>query len=131
MNRVVHFEIGAEDPDRASDFYKKTFGWEIKKIEEPYPYWLVMTGNEKERGIDGGIYKRETKPAESTDSNNAINFVCTIDTQDIDQTIDHIIENGGRIINEKMELEGVGLLAYAKDTEGNLFGVMQSFPMQK
>ena len=30
MNRVMHFEIGADDPTRAADFYTNVFGWEIK-----------------------------------------------------------------------------------------------------
>lgn len=33
MNRVVHFEISADDPTRAVNFYTNAFGWEIKKWE--------------------------------------------------------------------------------------------------
>jgi hypothetical protein len=31
MSKVVHFEIPAEDMERASKFYENVFGWEITK----------------------------------------------------------------------------------------------------
>ncbi len=41
-NKVVHFEIVAVDPLRATDFYTKVFGWEIKKWEEgEMDYWMI------------------------------------------------------------------------------------------
>lgn len=33
MNRVVHFEIQADNPQRAIKFYKDVFGWE-------FPVWM-------------------------------------------------------------------------------------------
>ena len=54
MNRPVHFEIPADDVERAVAFYQKTFGWTIKKWDGPIPYWMVTTGPEDEGGINGG-----------------------------------------------------------------------------
>ena len=54
MDRVVHFELAAEDPERAAEFYRQAFGWVIKKWEGPTEYWLVTTGAEGEAGINGG-----------------------------------------------------------------------------
>jgi len=31
MNRVNHFEIPADNPDKVGDFYKEVFGWTIEK----------------------------------------------------------------------------------------------------
>ena len=58
MPRVVHFEISADKPERATEFYKKVFGWNIQKWDGPQPYWLVATGSKSEPGIDGGIMNR-------------------------------------------------------------------------
>jgi predicted enzyme related to lactoylglutathione lyase len=58
MSRVIHFEISADNPDRAVDFYSEAFGWEIQKWAGPMDYWLVMTGKNPEPGIDGAIMKR-------------------------------------------------------------------------
>src|SRR5689334_19629414 len=35
MPRVVHFEIHAEDPERAARFYGGVFGWQINKWAGP------------------------------------------------------------------------------------------------
>ena len=55
MPRVVHFELPVDDPDRAVKFYETVFGWKISKWEGPMDYWLVMTGEKGEPGIDGGL----------------------------------------------------------------------------
>jgi len=31
-NRIAHFEIHADDPERAAKFYSEVFGWEVKKM---------------------------------------------------------------------------------------------------
>ncbi len=55
MPRVVFFELNADDPKRAIDFYEKVFGWLIKPMVGPKEYWLVTTGGAREPGIDGGL----------------------------------------------------------------------------
>ncbi|MGZ7109599.1 MAG: VOC family protein, partial [Methanobacterium sp.] len=30
MSKVIHFEIPAEDPERAIKFYEDVFGWKIE-----------------------------------------------------------------------------------------------------
>ncbi|UCC76738.1 MAG: VOC family protein, partial [Anaerolineales bacterium] len=55
MGRVVHFEFNVPNPQRAAEFYQRVFGWKIEKWQGPLDYWLVMTGDEAEPGIDGGI----------------------------------------------------------------------------
>ena len=36
MPRVVHFEIPAENPERAAKFYKEVFDWKIEKWQGPF-----------------------------------------------------------------------------------------------
>src|SRR5260370_32596590 len=57
MSRVIHFESPASDPERASAFYKKVFGWKIEKWPGPMEYWMVTTGAEGAPGINGGLMK--------------------------------------------------------------------------
>ena len=58
MNRVVHFEIHADNTARAVEFYRNLFGWEISKWDGPVEYWLIKTGPDGQRGINGGMVKR-------------------------------------------------------------------------
>lgn len=119
MPRVVHFELPADDPQRAIDFYSKVFGWKIEKWEGPTDYWLITTGPEGEPGIDGGLAKR---------SDPSIGVENTVDVESVDEAIELIEANGGKVIRPKGAVPGVGWLAYCEDTEGNLFGLMQNDP---
>jgi predicted enzyme related to lactoylglutathione lyase len=122
MSRVVHFEIHADDPRRAANFYQEVFGWQIQKWDGPAEYWLVTTGKPPEPGIDGAILQRRGP----INGDAVIAYVCTIDVASVDDTIAKITSLGGTIALPKDPVPGVGWLAYAKDTEGNIFGVMQS-----
>jgi len=116
MPRVVHFEIPADQPERAVAFYQKVFGWQCTRWEGPMPYWLVVTGTEGP-GIDGGLMPRQT-PGQGTTN--------VVDVADIDQAVAAIVREGGTITAPKMAIPGVGQVAYAVDTEGNAFGVIQA-----
>ena len=129
MPRIVHFEIHAEDPDRAIRFYSSLFGWEFKKWEGPMPYWLITTGPDAEPGINGGLMRRMGGGPLDGAAVNA--YVCTAAVTDLDASLKRVAELGGPVVVPKMPIPGVGWLAYAKDTEGNIFGVMQSDPAAK
>jgi predicted enzyme related to lactoylglutathione lyase len=122
MSRVVHFEIHADDPQRAANFYQEVFGWQIQKWDGPVEYWLITTGKPPEPGIDGAILQRQGP----INGDAVIAYVCTVDVASVDDTIAKITSLGCTIALPKNPVPGVGWLAYAKDTEGNIFGVMQS-----
>lgn len=122
MPRVVHFEIHADDPKRAVAFYEDVFGWESQAWGEDQSYWLVMTGPDDEPGINGGILQREA----GTQGDAVTGFVCTVDVPSLDEYVARVTENGGSIAMPKMPVSDVGWLAYCKDTEGNLFGLMEA-----
>lgn len=124
MPRVVHFEIHADDPQRAVNFYQDIFGWQINKWDGPEDYWLVITGPDSEPGINGALLRRP----QLVNGDGVIAYVCTIDVPSLDDTIAKITARGGTLALPKMAVPGVGWLAYYKDTEGNVFGVMQSDP---
>jgi uncharacterized protein len=127
MPRVVHFEIHAGDPERAIIFYEKVFGWTFQKWEGPMPYWLVTTGPDEQRGINGGMVPRRGE----IDGQAVIAYVCTVDVESIDTSIATVEKSGGTVVLPKMPVPGVGWLVYCKDTEGNIFGMMQADPNAK
>ena len=124
MNRVVHFESHAENPERAIAFYTKCFEWKFTKWEGPMEYWIISTGDPKEPGIDGGLLRRHGV----IDGQAVIAYPCTIQVANIDEMLKKVESAGGQIVLPKMPIPGVGWLFYAKDTEGNIFGVMQPDP---
>ena len=124
MPRVVHFEIHAAEPERAVKFYEKVFGWTFQKWEGPMEYWLVTTGPDDQPGINGGLMKRRGE----IDGQAVIAYVCTVDVPDLDASIATVEANSGTVAVPKMPIPGMGWLAYYKDTEGNIFGMMQNDP---
>ena len=121
MPRVVHFEIHAGDAARAINFYEKIFGWTFSKWDGPMPYWLVTTGPDSEPGINGGLHERRGE----IDGQAVIAYVCTVGVESVDASIATVAANGGTIAVPKMPIPGMGWLVYCKDTEGNIFGMMQ------
>jgi predicted enzyme related to lactoylglutathione lyase len=126
MSRVVHFEVHAEQPERAIRFYQELLGWEFSKWAGPTEYWLIKTGPDDKPGINGGLIKR--KGPGPTGHEPVIGFVCTVGVTSVDETLASAVKLGGTVALPKMAIPGVGWLAYAKDTEGNVFGMMQNDP---
>lgn len=124
MPRVVHFEIHAGDPERAVKFYQTLFGWNFQKWEGPMEYWMVITGPDDQPGINGGLMRRQGE----IDGQAVIAYVCTVDVADVDASLQTALDNGAQVALPKMAIPGVGWLVYCKDTEGNIFGMMQNDP---
>lgn len=121
MGRIVHFEIMADDPERAVRFYEEVFGWESSTWEGPFEYWLLTTGPAEEPGIDGAIMRRR-----DDDHPGAGAYVCTADVDSVEDTVKAVEAAGGEVISETETVPGVGYHVYFRDTEGNVFGAMQS-----
>jgi uncharacterized protein len=123
MSRVVHFEIHAADPERAIKFYTALFGWTFNQWAGQ-KYWLIKTGEQGTPGIDGGLLPRPV--AGDPLAMAAMNaFVCTVDVDNLDAAVERGMKAGATIALPKMPIPTVGWLAYLKDTEGNIFGMMQ------
>ncbi len=126
-NRIVHFEIYAQDIERAKKFYMDVFGWTYQKWEfGGEPYWGVLTApqDSKEPGINGGLLKRIGP--DPVDGQAVTGFACTVQVDNIDETIKKIEAAGGKMALAKQAIPGMAWQAYYKDTEGNIFGIHQA-----
>ncbi len=133
MNPIVHFEIHAADADKIQKFYQDVFGWRITTTGPEFGgYRMIATGGNEllkqaTKGINGGIAPRKGPLPAGGDPVNA--FVCIVGVDDIDASIEKARAAGGTEALAKMDVPNVGLLAYYKDPEGNLFGMVQPAPM--
>ncbi|HLC96853.1 MAG TPA: VOC family protein [Candidatus Nanoarchaeia archaeon] len=124
MNPIVHFEIPAENVERAKKFYEKVFGWEIQKYQLPEGEYFIVRTTEVDKnmkptspGINGGLMQRK---------NPGQPFMNYISVDSIDAMCKKIKADGGTIILPKLEIgKGMGWLAAFKDTEGNIMGLHQ------
>jgi predicted enzyme related to lactoylglutathione lyase len=117
-NRVVHFEIPCDHPEKTMDFFKEVFGWSFQQFGTE-PYWVVTTGDEKSPGINGGIMKKKDPRQPIANS---------IDVADINKAVTHVEKAGGKIVVPKMPIPTVGWLAYFTDPDGNIHGLYQNDP---
>jgi len=126
MNPVVHFEMQAEDRTRMADFYTKVFGWKAQMLgPEMGDYVLVTTSDVDENGrpkdagmINGGFYpKRE---------GSATHPSVVIAVGDIKESMKDVVNAGGKVLGEPVEIPGVGLFVSFTDTEGNRVSMIQS-----
>jgi hypothetical protein len=124
-NRVVHFEIEAADRERAKRFYTQAFGWQLEQMgQEMGEYVVVTTGDPQEPGgINGGIYASAPGAAKEINA-----FSCVIGVDNIDLSIAGVKSAGGQVLGDKMDIPSIGTFVRCKDTEGNLFTMMQPLP---
>jgi len=127
MDSIVHFEIFAKDPKRASAFYQKAFGWQISQFPN-FEYWNLGTTMSDKDGrptspgsINGGMGKKGQMPANDV--------TVTIGVADIDASMANIKKLGGKPLGKKMPVGDMGFSAYFQDTEGNVVGLWQSARM--
>ena len=120
---VIHFEIPADDENRAREFYSSAFGWKIDAMPE-LSYAMLRTTPTDETGmpsvpgsINGGMFRREgelTSP------------VVTVAVEDIDAVLEKISALGGSTVTPRQEVGTMGWAAYFRDTEGNILGLWQN-----
>jgi predicted enzyme related to lactoylglutathione lyase len=121
MPRPIHFEIHAAEPERAITFYQKLFDWKFTPWEGPMPYWTIKTGDGP--GIDGGLLPRQGSLIPEAP---VIAYVCTIGVTSLDDSLAKALGMGAEVALPKQAIPGIGWLAYAKDPEGNIFGLMEA-----
>ena len=122
--RVVHFELPADNVERAKNFYKQAFQWDISQYPGMEYHAIVTTETDQKTqqpknvgAINGGMTKR---------NNEVKSPVITIDTADIDAALKSIEKLGGKTVQKKQPVADMGFTAYFKDTEGNIVGLWQS-----
>ena len=124
--KVVHFEIPADDTERARTFYSEAFGWNLMPVPD-LDYTMVGTTPSDETGaptepgaINGGMFKRSSDFPQTP--------VITVDVEDIDAALSRVEELGGSTVSPKIPVADMGFAAYFKDTEGNVMGLWQNAP---
>jgi uncharacterized protein len=122
MYSVCHFEIPADDVERAQKFYGELFGWKIEKFTSPMPmeYWMITTGAKTgEMALGGGMMKRQAPQQQIT---------IYIDVPSVDEYVDKVVKLGGKVSFPKMAVPGMGYFAVCLDPENNGFGIWEDNP---
>ena len=116
---LMHAIHSTNDAEKTLAFYQAVFGWTFHKWAGPMDYWLINTGPPDQPGINGGLMPRRD-PAQPC--------VNTVGVENLDASMAAVTSAGGTIVLPKMPVPTVGWLAYAKDLDGHIFGMMQNDP---
>ncbi|MHA1907363.1 MAG: VOC family protein [Candidatus Thorarchaeota archaeon] len=115
--RVIHFEIPVEDSEMTVEFFHQVFGWESKPLNESAG--TLVTGLDTEPGVDGYFFKKSTVPADYA------RIIIAVEVDDLEAHIEKVKANDGEILFGPIDYAGRGRMAYFKDTEGNIVGMLE------
>ncbi len=116
MATIVHFDLPADEPERAKKFYQALFDWKFISVPGMDYQFIETKSQDGKEGIKGGMGKRNSPDERMT------NFM---GVDSIDDSMKKVQELGGKVIRPKMPVPGWGYMAVCVDTEGNLFGLWQ------
>lgn len=113
---IVHFEIPADDMERARQFYAGLFGWQFSTPPGFDDYWVFDTGD-PDQDAGGGLMPRQA---------TGQGIVHYIQVESVADYVTKAQSLGGQVIIPKSPVPGMGWYAHLMDTEGNLFALWES-----
>src|SRR5947209_741672 len=117
---IVHFEIPADDPQRAIGFYSSLFGWDIQESGMPGVEYWMFAASKNEQGqptLGGGVMRRQA-PGQQIGN--------YISVESVDDYTAKAQSLGAEVLVPKMEVGGHGWFAQLKDPEGNVFALWEA-----
>ena len=110
--KICYIEMPATDAARSSDFYKRVFGWNIRKRGDGALAFDDTTGEVS------GSWVRGRPPATSP----GLLFYIMVDS--VAATLDAIVANGGEIV-QPIGADAPEITARFRDPGGNVIGLYQ------
>ncbi len=129
MNPVVHFEMPYEDPQRLVKFYTQAFGWQMQKLGRSMGDYITAATTETDENrmvkrpgaINGGFFpKKPDWPAQYP--------AVVIAVDDMKEAMKKVAHAGGKVLDEPMEIPGIGQYVSFTDTEGNRVSMLEPSP---
>jgi predicted enzyme related to lactoylglutathione lyase len=125
MNRVVHFEMPYDDPERMAKFYQSAFGWETRHLGESMGDYVLATTTESDQdgprepgAINGGFFPKQPDRPMQVPS-------IVIAVERITEAVDRVTRAGGKVLGEPMDIPGVGKYVSFVDPEGNRVSMLE------
>jgi predicted enzyme related to lactoylglutathione lyase len=113
QHQIVHFEIPADDAERARSFYAQLFGWKFSNPPGYSDYWMV-DGEGMNHGI--GLMARQNPGHVPT------HFIGVESVADYLAKAERL---GAKVLMPRSPVPGMGWFAICQDTEGNVLGLWQ------
>lgn len=122
---VIHFEMPFSDKERMTSFYERAFAWQMQSLGEDMGNYVLAATSETENGvpetpgtINGGFYPN--KPDGPAQHPSVV-----IAVENIENAMRSVIDAGGKVISEPMDIPNIGRYVGFVDTEGNRLSMLQ------
>lgn len=114
-------EMGAENLNKAKQFYETIFGWtgEIANINSPMPYAVMKTQGK----VTAGIYQLTE---EMKMKNIPPHWLTYIYVNNVNNTLELAVKSGGKIMQPAFDVERVGRIAVVSDPSGAVFAIWEA-----
>jgi len=119
--KPTYFDLTVTDLDAARHFFGSVLGWKFERFPMPYEYYRIQAGPPGEPGIDGGIGATKDAPLAVGRPLTQV----TIPVTDLDEILRRVSASGGRIVEPKMPIPGIGWYATCAEPGGLMFGLIQ------
>lgn len=108
---VVHWEIGAADPERLREFYAQLFNWAI--------------GDGPVMNIPPGVGGPEPGPGGHIRASDRNGVTLYVQVRDLAASVARTAELGGTVLVERYQIPDGATLAFIDDPEGNRVVLVQ------
>jgi predicted enzyme related to lactoylglutathione lyase len=112
---IVHIELFSEDVNASEAFYTTLFGWTTKRWGDTSNYLLFMDSSGK---LGGGFAPMKNQGAGGT--------IVYLYVGDIEAKLSQVETHGGRTLEGKTPIPGVGFYATFADPFGNHIGLFSN-----
>lgn len=115
--KLVYFEIPGQDLDRLTEFYTKVMDWTVgPKVEQLEDYRTIDTWEDDPKAVGGSLFQS------GQPGRDVVNYFLV---DDVEKTCAAAEEAGGKALECKAAVAGVGWFGLCEDPEGNVFGIFQ------
>lgn len=125
--KPTYFDLTVRDIGQAKAFFERVLGWRFERFDMPYEYFRIRAGPAAEAGIDGGIGAISDAPLSEGRPTTQV----TVPVSALEEVLAMVVEAGGRVVEPKMPIPGVGWYATCTEPGGLKFGLIQADPSAK
>jgi uncharacterized protein len=120
--KPTYFDLSVRDLTAARRFFETVLGWRFERFAMPYEYWRIRAGDEGEPGIDGGIGAL----ADASLAEGRPMTLLTVPVPDLAAALARVGSAGGRVVEPRLAVPGVGWYATCAEPGGLMFGLIQA-----
>ena len=120
--KPTHFDLSVQDLGAARRFFETAPGWRFERFPMPYECYRIQAGPVGEPGIDASMGAIADAPLAAGRPFAQL----TVPVPDLDPAKSRVLEAGGRVVEPRLPIRGVGWYATCAEPGGLCFGLIQA-----